>query len=157
MYHAIRAVCSAPLLFALRKYNISRFYSRNFKTLASFCGCAGRFVSWLVVGDSRRHFFSWGGSVYNRSRLSADVTAQLNYFWCTCKLCTLMPSTMVDLTNQGRKEISVWFIPFNRQKLYFSYLGNCPPSKYVVQLKTMKGKSIYLAYQRYWFSSMCHR
>ena len=27
---------------------ISRFYSRNFKTLASFCGCAGRFVSGLV-------------------------------------------------------------------------------------------------------------
>ena len=26
----------------LRYYNISRFYSRNFKTLASFCGCAGR-------------------------------------------------------------------------------------------------------------------
>ena len=29
----------------LRYYNTSRFYSRNFKTLASFCGCAGRFVS----------------------------------------------------------------------------------------------------------------
>ena len=31
-----------------------RFYSRNFKTLASFCGCAGRFVSGLV-GNARRH------------------------------------------------------------------------------------------------------
>ena len=53
----IRAVWSAPLLFLLRKYNISRFYSRNFKTLISFCGCAGRFVSGLV-GNSRRHVFS---------------------------------------------------------------------------------------------------
>ena len=33
----------------LRPYNISRFYSRNFKTLASFCGCTGRFVSYLVA------------------------------------------------------------------------------------------------------------
>ena len=40
---------------------ISRFYNRNFKTLASFCGCAGRFVSGLV-GNSRRHIFSWRGS-----------------------------------------------------------------------------------------------
>ena len=32
----------------LRKYNISRFYSRNFKTLANFCGCADWFVSGLV-------------------------------------------------------------------------------------------------------------
>ena len=29
--------------------------------LASFCGCAGRFVSCLV-GDSQRHIFSWRGS-----------------------------------------------------------------------------------------------
>ena len=55
----IRAVWSAPLLFAA--YNISRFYSRNFKTLASFCGCAGRFVSGLVR-NSRRHVLSCRGS-----------------------------------------------------------------------------------------------
>ena len=41
--------------------NISRFYSRNFKTLASFCGCAHRFVSGLV-GNSRKHIFSCRGS-----------------------------------------------------------------------------------------------
>ena len=45
----------------LRKYNISKFYSRNSKTLASFCGCAGRFVSSLV-GNSRRHILSCLGS-----------------------------------------------------------------------------------------------
>ena len=45
----------------LRKYNIFRFYSRNFKTLASFCGCAGRFSSGLV-GNFRRHILSWRGS-----------------------------------------------------------------------------------------------
>ena len=38
-----------------------RLYSRNFKILASFCGCAGRFVSGLV-GNSRRHVLSCRGS-----------------------------------------------------------------------------------------------
>ena len=33
----------------------------DFKTLASFCGCAGRFVSGLV-GNSRRHVLSCRGS-----------------------------------------------------------------------------------------------
>ena len=47
-----------------REYNISRFYSRNFKTLASFCGCAGRFVSGLVR-NSRRHILSCRGSYNN--------------------------------------------------------------------------------------------
>ena len=41
---------------------MSKFYSRNFKTLASFCGCAGRFVSGLV-GKSRRHVLSCRGSI----------------------------------------------------------------------------------------------
>ena len=45
----------------LRQYNISRFYSRNFKTPASFCGCGGRFVSGLV-GNSQRHVLSCRGS-----------------------------------------------------------------------------------------------
>ena len=34
--------------------------SRNFKTLASFCGCTDRFVSGLV-GNSRRHVLSCRG------------------------------------------------------------------------------------------------
>ena len=50
-----------PLFSLLRQYNVSRFYSRNFKTLASFCDCAGRFVSGLV-GNSRRHVLSCRGS-----------------------------------------------------------------------------------------------
>ena len=41
----------------LRYYNNSTLYSRKFKTLASFCGCAGRFLSYLV-GNSRRHILS---------------------------------------------------------------------------------------------------
>ena len=47
-----------------RQYNISRFYSRNFKTLASYCGCEGRFVSGLV-GNPRRHVLSCRGSYAN--------------------------------------------------------------------------------------------
>ena len=35
-------------------YNTSSFYIRNFKTLASFCGCAGRFVSYLVANPEGR-------------------------------------------------------------------------------------------------------
>ena len=47
---------------------ISRFYSWNFKTLISFCGCAGRFVSGLV-GNSRRHV------------LSCHVSHVVSIFW----------------------------------------------------------------------------
>ena len=57
----------------LRWYNISRFYSRNFKTLASFCGCAGRFVSGLV-GNSRRHVLSCRGSY--AGQVSQDLPLQ---------------------------------------------------------------------------------
>ena len=48
----IRAVWSAPLLFAA-KISLG-FYIRNFKTLASFCGCAGRFESYLVENTEDR-------------------------------------------------------------------------------------------------------
>ena len=46
----------------LREYNISRFYSWNFKSVASFCGCTGWFVSGLV-GNSRKHVLSCHGSI----------------------------------------------------------------------------------------------
>ena len=35
-------------------YTSSSFYIRNFKPLASFCGCAGRFVSYLVGNPEER-------------------------------------------------------------------------------------------------------
>ena len=41
-----------------------RFYSWNFKTLASFCSWAGQFVPGLV-GNSRRHILSCHGSYNN--------------------------------------------------------------------------------------------
>ena len=46
-----RSLISAFWCSLLRKYNISRFYSQNFKALDSFCGCAGQFVS-SMVGNS---------------------------------------------------------------------------------------------------------
>ena len=56
--------------------NYSRFYSRNFKTLASFCGCTGRFVSGLV-GNSRRHVLSCRGSSlirdYHKNKKNSDT------------------------------------------------------------------------------------
>ena len=62
----------------LKQYDISRFYSRNFKTLASFCGCAGRFVSGLV-GNSWRHVLSCHGSI-NRSTMRDDSLKELLLF-----------------------------------------------------------------------------
>ena len=41
--------CSLP-----GKYNTSTCYSRNFKSLASLCGCAGRFESYLVENSEDR-------------------------------------------------------------------------------------------------------
>ena len=61
---------SAPLLFA----NWS--YSRNFKTLASFCGCAGRCVSGLV-GNSRRHILSCHGSFLTKPWTSVKYFTSL--------------------------------------------------------------------------------
>ena len=49
----IRTVWSAPLLSLPRWYNIASFCTRNFKPLASFCGCAGRFESYLVENPVR--------------------------------------------------------------------------------------------------------
>ena len=56
-----RSLISALFYSLLRQYNISRFFSRNFMTLASFCGCSGRFVSGMV-GNSHRHILSCRGS-----------------------------------------------------------------------------------------------
>ena len=41
--------CSLP-----EEYNTSTCYSRNFKTLASLCGCAGWFESYLVGNPEDR-------------------------------------------------------------------------------------------------------
>ena len=56
-----RSLINAIVIRCLDSMILSRFYSRNFKTLASFCGCAGSFVSGLV-GNSRRHILSCRGS-----------------------------------------------------------------------------------------------
>ena len=51
--------CSLP-----RYYNISSFYIRNFKTLATFCSWPGWFESYLVANPEDR-FFSQCGSYWN--------------------------------------------------------------------------------------------
>ena len=51
-----RFCCSLP-----RQNDTSSLYIRNFNSLAGLCSGAGQFVSCLV-GDSRRHIFSWRGS-----------------------------------------------------------------------------------------------
>ena len=57
----LHSLISAFVVRCLDSNNISRFYSRNFKTLACFCGCTGRFVSGLI-GNTRRHLLSCRGS-----------------------------------------------------------------------------------------------
>ena len=52
----LRLCCSLP-----RQNDTSSLYIRNFKILADLCSWAGQFASCLV-GDSRRHIFSWRGS-----------------------------------------------------------------------------------------------
>ena len=69
----------------LRPYNISRFYSRNFKTLASFCGCKGRFESTLVANPEDR--FSWRGS-FDFRRVHADC---VTFSYATPKDITKCP------------------------------------------------------------------
>ena len=51
-----RLCCSLP-----RPNDTSSLYIRNSKILADLCSWAGQFVSCLV-GDSRRHIFSWHDS-----------------------------------------------------------------------------------------------
>ena len=53
-----RLCCSLP-----RQSNTTSFYIKNFKPLASFCGWAGRFESYLVE-KPQIQVFSWRGSIY---------------------------------------------------------------------------------------------
>ena len=64
---------------------MSRFYSRNFKTLASLCGCTGRFASGLV-GNSRRHVLSCRG---------------LYLLWCTYYSCSRFRNSIKTIRKQN--------------------------------------------------------
>ena len=90
----------------LRYYNISRFYSRNLKTLASFCDCAGRFVSCLV-GSSRRHVLSCRGSFYIVLFLSSLLLGIVPFMYTLIhcfhvKLCVVSFSHSLDHLVWGR-------------------------------------------------------
>ena len=58
-----RLCCSLP-----RQNDTSSLCIRNFKILAGRCSWACQFVSCLV-GDSRRHIFSWPGSIRSTESL----------------------------------------------------------------------------------------
>ena len=59
-----------------RQYNTSSFYIQNFKTLPSFCGCAGRFESYLVESPG----------FLLRGLLSFPVKHHVQIFETYCKL-----------------------------------------------------------------------
>ena len=68
-----RLYCSLPAY-----YNTSSFYIRNFKPLASFCGCTGQFVSYLV--ENPEAVFSWWGSYsVEPDHCSSDYLGSLQY------------------------------------------------------------------------------
>ena len=73
-----RLFCSLP-----RQNDTSSLYIRNFKILAGLCSWAGQFVSCLV-GDSRRHIFSWRSSFsFCQDRAWRAIWAS----WCCHQLC----------------------------------------------------------------------
>ena len=60
----------------------------SFKTLASYCGCAGRVVSGLV-GNSRRHVLTCRGSLNNRNLiLSTDLVIYNFFSACVVLFCS---------------------------------------------------------------------
>ena len=61
----------------------SSFYIRNFKTLASFCGCAGRFVSYLVANPERQ-VFSWWGSPWKSIKSVNSTNLCKCWLICAC-------------------------------------------------------------------------
>ena len=58
-----RLCCSLPSW-----YDSSSFYSRNFKPLCSFCGCAGWFESYLIANPD--------------DRFSRDMAYFMYAVWC---------------------------------------------------------------------------
>ena len=74
----LRSLISA---FAVRYLDsiISRFYSWNFKTLPSFYGCTGQFVSFLVR-NSRRYVCHVVGHIYIKANYLAFY---LKHQWAT--------------------------------------------------------------------------
>ena len=67
-----RLCCSLP-----RYYNTSSFYIQNFKPLSSFCGCAGRLVSYLVANPEDR--FSHDEDVFANDLLFFLFAAQSDH------------------------------------------------------------------------------
>ena len=100
-----RSACASAqsdqrLCFSLFRWsNISRFYSRNLNTLASFCGCAGRFVFGLV-GNSLRHVLSCRGSYVDRyvgtSVIAETVTNEIARKYRKTIFFNRLQSNMVD-------------------------------------------------------------
>ena len=113
--HHAKLPCRKNLLPCIKTCLISNQTIWELLFIRSTCTC--------IDSSNHLHFLSFNvKTVYNRSRLSADWLDQLKFFPGTCKLCILTPSTMVDLTNQG-KEMSIWFIPFNIFEIISNFRG----------------------------------
>ena len=84
-----RSACASAqsdqrLCFSLpRKYNISSFYIRNLKPLASLCGWAGQ---WVLPGRKpRRQVFSWRGSIGEKKEMSQSMWKVHSSHWRTSR------------------------------------------------------------------------
>ena len=76
--------CSLP-----RQNNTSSLYIRNFKILAGLCSWAGQFESCLVV-DSRRHIFSWRGSVIDWIGRNQLILFMHEEYWLHIQMILVM-------------------------------------------------------------------
>ena len=86
-----RLCCSLP-----RQGNVSSFCDQNFKPHVSFCSWLGQFESDLV-GNSRKHVFSWQGSLTSGlnggSHIPACNRLKLIFLKNRCSLTPLPPSS----------------------------------------------------------------
>ena len=71
-----------------RQYNASSFYVRTFKPLASYCGCAGWFVSYMVKNPEDRFsgdeaHTNWVGKYFNsQHKKEQKVFVQTRWSFC---------------------------------------------------------------------------
>ena len=86
-----------------RQYNASCFCIRNFKPLPSFCGCAGRFVSYLVESPKDRlsldeaHMFFF---FLTTNRLYIFQEFQSEHISDVSALCEMMQTASTSLTDK---------------------------------------------------------
>ena len=95
-----------------RLYNTSSFYIRNFKPLPSYCGCAGRFESYLV--RNRKQVFSWRDSYLSQRNVFLKHYRIAFYPLCTSSI--VLATFFSWHYGWGFRSVCLWS---QSNKLYF--------------------------------------